>query len=169
MGKMKKALVNDNHSFEIELEGDTVLIDGIRIEPNLSVISENCYHLIVNDKGYRIEVAERNAQTKSATILVNGKVCRVELRDERDRLLENLGIDVNPAAAIKDLKSPMPGLVLDILVKPGQQVKKGEQLLILEAMKMENLIKSPSDLVVKSVEVNKGDKIEKSQTLLYFE
>lgn len=166
---MKKAIVNDLHSFEIEFEGDTLVIDGVRLESDLRVISENQYHLLMNYKGYRIEVVEKDEQTKTALINVNGKTYRVNLMNEKDRLLENLGFETNSTTTVKDLKAPMPGLVLDILVAVGQKVKKGDELLILEAMKMENLIKSPSDLIVKSVEVKKGDKIEKSQTLLYFE
>lgn len=166
---MKKVLVNDSKSFEIEQEGDAVMVDGAHVKPDLYTISENRYHLILDHKGYQIEVIEKDEQAKSALIMVNGKVYRVELKDEKDRLLETLGFETNVTSLIKDLKAPMPGMVLDILVAAGQQIKKGEPILVLEAMKMENLIKSPSDLVVKSIEVSKGNKIEKGQTLLYFE
>lgn len=145
------------------------MIDGAQVKPDLYTISENRYHLILDHRGYQVEVIEKDDQAKSAVIMVNGKVYRVELKDEKDRLLETLGFETNVRSSVRDLKAPMPGMVLDILVDAGQQVKKGEQILVLEAMKMENLIKSPSDLIVKSIEVNKGDKIEKGQALLYFE
>lgn len=166
---MKKVLVNDSQSFEIEEEGDAVIIDGAHVKPDLYTISEDRYHLILDHKGYQIEIIEKDHQAKSAVIMVNGKGYRVQLKDEKDRLLETLGFETNARSSIRDLKAPMPGMVLDILVDAGQQIKKGEQILVLEAMKMENLIKSPSDLIVKSIEVNKGDKIEKGQPLLYFE
>lgn len=145
------------------------MIDGAQVKPDLYTISENRYHLILDHRGYQVEVIEKDDQAKSAVIMVNGKVYRVELKDEKDRLLETLGFETNVRSSVRDLKAPMPGMVLDILVDAGQQVKKGEQILVLEAMKMENLIKSPSDLIVKSIEVSKGDKIEKGQALLYFE
>jgi len=63
----------------------------------------------------------------------------------------------------------MPGLVLDIIVSPGQSVNKGDNLLILEAMKMENVIKSPIDGIIKSIEVDKGNPISKSQVLVTYE
>lgn len=166
---MKKVLVNDSQSFEIEEEGGAVMIDGAQVKPDLYTISENRYHLILDHRGYQVEVIEKDDQAKSAVIMVNGKGYRVQLKDEKDRLLETLGFETNARSSIRDLKAPMPGMVLDILVDAGQQIKKGEQILVLEAMKMENLIKSPSDLIVKSIEVNKGDKIEKGQPLLYFE
>lgn len=166
---MKKIIINNHHSFEVAPEGDTVIVNGIRMAPNVHAISENRYHLIVDHRGYQIEVVEKDEQAKSAVIMVNGKTYRVDLKDEKDRLLESLGLEVNSKSTVKDLKAPMPGLVLEVLVETGQQIEKGDQLLILEAMKMENLIKSPSNLTIKSIEVKKGDKIEKGQALLYFE
>lgn len=165
---MKKALVNDLLSFELIADGDATLVNGIRLEPDLHEISANCYHLILNHQSFQIEIMEKDERTKTVLMLINGSEYRVSLQDEKDRLLESLGIEVNDIAAVKDLKAPMPGLVLDILVNAGDEVKKGDQLLVLEAMKMENLIKAPSDLTIKFVEVKKGDKIEKGQPLLYF-
>jgi biotin carboxyl carrier protein len=60
----------------------------------------------------------------------------------------------------------MPGLVLNVLVSDGQSVAKGDAVLVLEAMKMENIIKAPADGVVKKVAVVKGDKVEKNQVMI---
>ena len=62
----------------------------------------------------------------------------------------------------------MPGLVLDIRVVEGDAVKKGDPILVLEAMKMENIIKSPTDGIVKKINVKKGVAVEKSQVLIHF-
>ena len=62
----------------------------------------------------------------------------------------------------------MPGMVLNILVAEGQEVKKGEALIILEAMKMENILKSPTDGVIKKIAINKGVAVEKNQILIQF-
>jgi biotin carboxyl carrier protein len=62
----------------------------------------------------------------------------------------------------------MPGLVLNVLVAEGDEVKKGESLLVLEAMKMENMIKSPTDGVIKKVSIKQGDKVEKNTLLIHF-
>ena len=70
-----------------------------------------------------------------------------------------------PAGA-ETIKAPMPGTILNILVKPGQKVAKGDTLLILEAMKMENEIVSPRDAVVDGVSVNKGESVDSGTPLV---
>ena len=70
------------------------------------------------------------------------------------------------AQKVNDLKAPMPGLVLDILVSEGQTIQKGDNLLVLEAMKMENNLKATNDAVVKKIKVSKGDKVEKNTVLI---
>jgi biotin carboxyl carrier protein len=62
----------------------------------------------------------------------------------------------------------MPGLVLRILASEGQEVQKGGNLLVLEAMKMENIIKAPANVMIKSVKINPGDKVEKNQVMMIF-
>ncbi len=60
----------------------------------------------------------------------------------------------------------MLGLVLKIIAKEGEELKKGDNLLILEAMKMENMIKAPADIIIKKIHIKEGDKVEKNQILL---
>ena len=62
----------------------------------------------------------------------------------------------------------MPGLVLNILVKPGDAVKKNDPVLVLEAMKMENMIKAPGDAVVGAIAAETGKAVEKGQLLVSF-
>jgi biotin carboxyl carrier protein len=70
---------------------------------------------------------------------------------------------------VNDLKAPMPGLVLKVLVAEGAEVKKGDTLLVLEAMKMENNIKATHDVNIKQILIKPGDKVEKNQTLIAFQ
>jgi biotin carboxyl carrier protein len=72
------------------------------------------------------------------------------------------------SAKISEIKAPMPGLVLKVFVLEGTAVQKGDNLFVLEAMKMENIIKSPADVVVKAVKIKPGDKVEKGQVLIKF-
>ena len=67
------------------------------------------------------------------------------------------------------LKAPMPGKVLEVMVEVGQEVAKGEGLLILEAMKMENVLKAEDGGIVKSVNVSVGEAVEKNNVLIEFE
>jgi len=77
-------------------------------------------------------------------------------------------MNASVAGSLKEIKAPMPGLILDLKVAPGDQVQKGDVLLILEAMKMENSIKSPGDGVVKEVKVSLKQSVEKNQVLIQF-
>ena len=70
---------------------------------------------------------------------------------------------------VNDLKAPMPGLVLDILVKEGDKINKGDTLIVLEAMKMENALKAIADATVKKVSVKKGNTVDKNQVLVQLE
>jgi len=70
---------------------------------------------------------------------------------------------------VNEVLAPMPGLVIQIIANVGDQVRKGENLIILEAMKMENMIKSPTDGVIKSIEVKQDKTVDKNQVLIKFE
>ena len=98
--------------------------------------------------------------------MVDGVEYDVEIMDEVDQMVAKLGMDQLSQAVIRDIKAPMPGLILDILVKPGQDIKAGDPLLILEAMKMENVIKAPADSTVKELNKKKGDSVDKGEILI---
>jgi biotin carboxyl carrier protein len=92
----------------------------------------------------------------------------VQLKDRFDQLLEQMGMSGAASAKINDIKAPMPGLIVGVSVQPGDVVKKGDAVLILEAMKMENLIKSPGEGTIRAIRVAKGDRVEKNQVLIEF-
>jgi biotin carboxyl carrier protein len=79
-----------------------------------------------------------------------------------------MGMDKLQGNAMNELKAPMPGMVLKIMVNAGDEVKKGDSLLVLEAMKMENNIKALGDGVVTAIPIKAGDKVEKNQVLIKF-
>jgi biotin carboxyl carrier protein len=97
---------------------------------------------------------------------VNNRIYDCEIKDQFDDLLKSLGLDNLNAKKINDIKAPMPGLVLKVLVTEGQEFKKGDNLLVLEAMKMENILKAPTDGIVKSIKIKPGDKVDKNEVLL---
>jgi biotin carboxyl carrier protein len=106
---------------------------------------------------------------KQLNILVNGVSYQVALENEFDVLLKKLGMDKLAGNKINNLKAPMPGLVLRLIVEPGATVKKGDPILVLEAMKMENIIKAVGDGVVKKINVSEKIAVEKNQVLVEFE
>jgi len=164
---MYKALVNET-SLDISLDGDEVIMNENIFEWDMVKISEQSYHIIHNNKSYRAELISVNRDEKTVDLKINGKKFSVSVKDKMDLLLERLGMDKLVSAEIKDIKAPMPGLVLDVLVNEGDEVKKGDQVMVLEAMKMENVLKSPGDGTVKSIKVKKGDGVEKNQVMILF-
>lgn len=166
---MYKIKVNDHFNFETELKDEVVFLDNVLTDVDFISLGEGKFHFIRDKKSYTAEVVEINRAEKKFKIKVNNNLFYLEIKDQYDELLKNLGLDNLNSQKIKEIKAPMPGLVLKILVNEGDLIKKGENLLILEAMKMENMIKAPSDLIVKKVNVKVGDKLEKNQLMLSLE
>lgn len=153
---MYKATIGDK-SFDVE-----------SLDWDLVEYSPNCFHIIYNNKSYRAEIVKADAATKTFVIKVNGVVQTVALKDKFDLLLEKMGMSSANASKINNVKAPMPGLIIDLKIKPGDSVNAGDALLILEAMKMENVLKAPGSGTVRSVKVKKGDSVEKGQILIEF-
>lgn len=127
------------------------------------------YHLLRGGKSYHIEVLDLNLAQKTIDLTVNGRPQTLKINDETDQLVKALGLTVVTATKSKNAVAPMPGLVLDIMVAVGDEVAADTPLLILEAMKMENVLKSEGDGIVKSIAVTKGDAVEKKQLLIEIE
>lgn len=138
---------------------------------DISLIAKDgdLYTIHYNQISYQVRVKFFDAHSKTATLNVNGYDYQVKMDDALDQLIQALGFLKNSKQSIKDVKSPMPGLVVDIFVQEGQVVGQGDKLLSLEAMKMENILKSIGDGVVKKIFVQKGSSVDKNQILLEFE
>jgi acetyl/propionyl-CoA carboxylase alpha subunit len=155
--------------FIVEEKEGALFIDNALQNADLIKISDNKFHLINNHKSYTLEVLKQDREKKEFTIKVNGTEYQLKAEDKYDALLKKMGLSRGASAKVNELKAPMPGLVLNIKVGIGQEVKKDQPLLILEAMKMENVLKSPADVVIKSIEVNEKAAVEKNQVLIKFE
>ncbi len=100
---------------------------------------------------------------------INGSWHKVNVKDDQELLLDKLGFKTGNAVAEGILKAPMPGKILDILVTDGETVTKDQPLVILEAMKMENELKSPVDGTISSISVEVGQSLEKNTIILEIE
>jgi biotin carboxyl carrier protein len=159
----------NNHEFELTEQGDRLLYEGQELLLDIQKVDESYYHVLYNNKSFKVELIEFNGAEKTLQFRVNSNKYSVKLTDQYDQLLHKLGLDKALTQKISDLKAPMPGLVLKVLVKEGDQVIKGDTLIILEAMKMENIIKSPINGTVKNIRIKEGDKLEKNQVMIVFE
>ena len=167
---MYKAKVSEQ-TFEFNFTDDKALkgtIDGVPFDMDLAK-QGSVHHVIQEHKSYTIELVTLNRDEKSCVLKINNQEVTVAIEDQYDAILKQLGMDNMNSQKVNKVKAPMPGLVLNILVEPGQAIVKDDGLFVLEAMKMENIIKSPADAVVKSIEVEKGFAVEKNQVLVSFE
>jgi biotin carboxyl carrier protein len=137
-------------------------------DADISQLSPSNYHIIHNLVSYNVEVVNLDTTAKTAEIKVNGNTYQVTAKDQFDILLDQLGMSDQNASKISEIKAPMPGLVLKVFVAEGDIVNKGDNLFILEAMKMENIIKAPADVTIKTAKIKAGDKVEKGQVLMLF-
>ena len=163
-----KVKVNEHYDFEVDVTGKELMVDGSAVQIDNRDIAPGHSHVIYKHKSYHMELVSENKADKTSVVKVNGHTYRVAISDQYDLLLKQLGMDNSQSGKVKDVKAPMPGLVLNVLVEEGQEVNKGDNLLVLEAMKMENIIKSPSGGLVKKITVTKGVKVEKNEILIHF-
>lgn len=164
---MLKATVNGDKTFTIDEEGGSLKIDDHPIDWDLSH-DGRLFHIIHEHRSYTAELLSTDFARKKIVIKINGSRYEIDLKDKMDLLLEKLGMTQAVSSAIKNITAPMPGLILQLHVKEGDEVKKGDAIMVLEAMKMENTLKSPGDGIVKNILVKAGDSVEKNQVLIDF-
>lgn len=157
-----------NSVFQVEKSKEKTLVNGNIMDWNLSRISDRHFNVLFKGQSLNLEVVGIDSETKTVKLKLNNKPCDIQIKDKFDLLLEKLGMNNAHQHAAKEIKAPMPGLIFDIKVKIGDEVMKGDPVLILEAMKMENILKSPGDGVVKTIKIKKGDSVEKNQVLIQF-
>lgn len=155
-------------TFEIQTNGEGFVVNGDHVTLDISMIQDGYYHVLHGTKSFRAEVVEVDRTKKRLAIKVNGRLYPVIVKDRFDVLLDKMGMNSNAGTRVNNIKAPMPGLIVALSVKDGDEVKAGDTLLVLEAMKMENVIKAPGDAVVKSVKVKMGEGVEKNQVLIEF-
>ena len=162
---MKYIATIDNREFLVEIIDERHLtVNGkvYRVDFE-SVSGQPVYSLIVDGKSHESYVHQGDENWQ---VLLRGRLYPVMVEDEREkRLRAAAGGGVAEAGEFL-LRAPMPGLVIAIPVEDGQSVKKGQVLLILESMKMQNELKSPREGTVGRIKVRAGESVEQKQTLL---
>lgn len=162
---MKYFVTIDDQTYEIEINSESeISVDGNHYVVDLQSLSgQSVYSLILDGKSYE---AFLNHTKSGIEVMLHGQRYMVDVEDERTRRLR----EVSGALAIHtgeiQLKAPMPGLIISIPVEEGQEVSKGENLIVLESMKMQNELKSPREAKVTDVRVRPGDNVDQNQVLI---
>ena len=161
MSNSYKLSVNQTTAFEWT-ESDLKKLDAIQLNTSQ-------FHVLDNNKPYKVEIVSSDFVAKKYTIKVNNNTYEVAISDALDILIQSMGIERGRTKVVNAIKAPMPGLILEISVEVGQEVKENDPLLILEAMKMEHSFLSPRNGIIKSIAVQKGTAVDKGQLLVEFE
>lgn len=161
---MKYTTTVNDQKYEIEITRDGLLVNG---EPRYvdfkSMGQHAIFSLLIDNQSFEAVVELRDGKYQ---VLIQGDLYEVDVTDERSqRLARASGLAADPTGEII-IRSPMPGLIVAVPVQEGQAVKKGQTVVILESMKMENELKAPRDGVVHRVEVAKGQSVEQNKILI---
>ena len=163
---MFEAKVNGEHIFEVALTAQGYALDGKPAAVDVQRLNDHSFQVLYQGASHTVHVAAVDHVTKTVRLKVDGKLAEVNLSNEMDRLLKKLGLENAGTLKVSDIKAPMPGLIHSIKVADGQQVSKGDPLLILEAMKMENMIKAPADGIVGKILVKQGQSVDKGMVMI---
>jgi biotin carboxyl carrier protein len=134
----------------------------------LNNIDVNNQIILDNNKSKLVSVKGADHELKRYQIQIDGRIYQVQISDAVDQQILKMNLKSKKSNQLKELRAPMPGLVRQVNVKVGDQVDAGDSLFILEAMKMENILKSPVNGTVSDLFVKPGESVEKNQILLSF-
>src|SRR5690606_30827393 len=119
-------------------------------------ISPSQYHIVSNHKSFKGEIQQADFLNKAYTVKVKNNTYQIDISNQLDLLIEDMGLSLGKAQVVNDIKAPMPGLILDVNIAEGDEVKAGDHLLVLEAMKMENTVKAPRDGLLQAISARQG-------------
>ncbi len=165
---MKYATTINDKTYIIEINDDRrVIVDGVEYAVDFeSVSGQPVYTLLIDGRSYEAYIYETEDR-QAWQVLLRGDLHTIRVEDEREQRLRAAAGAIAPAASGEfHLKAPMPGLIVAVPVAEGQPVKKGDNLVILESMKMQNELKCPREGIVTRVKVQPGDSVEHNQILV---
>lgn len=162
---MKYIATIKGQSFEIDInEAGEILADGQRLEVDFqSVADQPIYSMLLNNESFEANVSSANTGVE---VLLRGRLFLVDVEDERQRRLRETADVGLIEEGEYTLVAPMPGVVVAVPVEVGQEVEKGENLIILESMKMQNELKAPRGGTVSGIRIAPGDSVDQNQALL---
>jgi len=137
----------------------------------LSVVDnqDQSFHALYHNKSHQLKIEDSCVENKSLNLIIDGARFSIQVKDKYDQLIDKMGLKVVSESKENNITAPMPGLILEIMVKEGDEVHEGDSLLILEAMKMENVLKANGQGIVKAVHKSTGDNVDKGQLLIELE
>lgn len=166
---MLQTIVNGDQTFSVTEEEGRWLLNGTSVDFDIREGANGLLSVLYNGKSYTAILEKVDKSAKEITLQINGTAHKIAVREPIDQLLTSMGLDLKAMQKVEPVKAPMPGMILKVLVTPGQQIQKGDGLLILEAMKMENVLKATGNATVKGIRVEERTAVEKGAVLIDLE
>lgn len=163
---MNKIKINDGLELNVAVQAGEATLDNKTIGWDLQPLPDGTFSILANGKSFNAIVEHIDRSAKQLHLKINGNHYTLAIKEPIDQLLQKMGLNITQGKKADAIKAPMPGLVLKIMVEEGQALKKGDPVLILEAMKMENVFKAPADAVVKAIKVTERKAVEKGEVLI---
>jgi|SRR5690625_413814 len=159
MSEKYKAIANDH--ITVALDSSDAIVSKVKANGDLVGLH--------NENKVEASVLASDFNSRIYSIRLRGNIYTVKLQNELDQQIEEMGLSLGNKTTTSMEDAPMPGLVLNVLVKEGDSVEEGDGLLVLEAMKMENKLVAPRSGIIKSVHVATNQTVEKGFVLIEFE
>ncbi|OJW85219.1 MAG: hypothetical protein BGO69_06260 [Bacteroidetes bacterium 46-16] len=166
---MLQVTVNEKNTFSVVNEEGNLYINDVPAIWDSEWQANSLISILYNNKSYTALVESIDKKNKEISLRINGRVYKTNIKEPIDQLLTSMGMDLKAMQKAEPVKAPMPGMVLKVLVTPGQQINKGDGLLVLEAMKMENILKAAGSATVKAIKVTERTAVEKGAILIELE
>lgn len=160
---------HNTHEFNIEEVSkgyELTNSDGTLFKGELKPIDDTRYSIIINNESF---IVNATAQKDIYTVIIRGKQFEIEIDDEKSRMWKEIIAAKEGEGGSGKIKSQMPGLIVKYLVSEGDEVNEGDGIVILEAMKMENVIKSTVSGTVSKINIQAGNAVEKGVHLMTIE
>ena len=163
---MLQITVDSLHKYEVSSTEDGMTIDGQSAFFDINKQPNGLISVLLGGKSYTAILERLDRKSKEIVVTIDGQSYKTTISEPIDLLLANMGMDLKSRSKADNIKAPMPGMVLKILVEQGQTVKKGDGIVILEAMKMENVLKAAEDGTIKNIRVAERTAVEKGAVLI---
>lgn len=158
----------NGREYVIAQDGNGLTLDGDKRNFSLHPLPDGRWYIREGNRGVHVRIINRSADGKSLNIFAKGRMLVVQLRDRLDTLTNRMNLHTVDKSSASRLLAPMPGLIKAVLVTEGRVTSAGESALVLEAMKMENLIRTSASVTIRKILVAPGDRVEKGQPLIEF-
>jgi biotin carboxyl carrier protein len=160
----------EDETFKVKVNDFQFCISAGQVaSADLQKLSSLEYNLIKDYRSVNVKITDPDPFGKKLSVEISGEIFSIEITNELERVIEQMGLGAGKANKVKEIKAPMPGLVLEVSVSDGQDVNEGDKILILEAMKMENNIMIHTSARIKKIAVAAGQAVEKGQLLVELE